>query len=167
MKKTSMLAAAALAIVGMSSMQGVVASDSLQSATAGSGSPREASPAKPQKSPTTRPGGAVRKTADRHELRWATDLRARQRIFDDLKRAAAHELADFIFAKCKFFEVPDLMGDDLKLQIELTINDRGAYENWLPVVEQRGKAAGERQAVKRMVDSLPYGLADAAREFYE
>lgn len=56
MRKMSMFAASALAIAAMSGMQAVVASDSQQSATAGSSAPREASPAKPQKSPTTRPG---------------------------------------------------------------------------------------------------------------
>lgn len=110
---------------------------------------------------------AVREIADAFELRMARTPEERGRVFERLKSQAAGKLAKFIFGNCKFFEVPDLMSNDLKLQIELTINDRGAYENYLPVAEQQGEAKGRAMAVKQMVESLPYGLADAAAEFYE
>lgn len=110
---------------------------------------------------------AVRKVAEDFELRMARTPLDRQRIFDRLKNQAAHELARLIFENCKFFDVSDVMSNDMKLQLELTINDRGTYENWLPITEQQGKAEGRKQAVIEMVESLPYGLADAAAEFYE
>lgn len=110
---------------------------------------------------------AVREIADAFELRMARTPQERGQVFERLKRNACQKLAVHLFQNCKFFEVPNLMSDDLQLQIELTVSDRGAYENWLPVAEQRARREGERKAVARMVESLPYGLADAAREFYE
>lgn len=110
---------------------------------------------------------ACREIADAFELRMARTPEERGRVFERLKKQASRKLAAFVMENCKFFEVPDLMSDDMRLHIEVTINDRGAYENWLPVAEQRARREGERKAVTRMVESLPYGLADAAREFYE
>lgn len=110
---------------------------------------------------------AVRQVADERDLRMARSLEDRQSLFDRMKRHAAHKLADHIFEHCKFFEVPDLMSRNLLLQLELTISDRGAYENYLPVARQQGRAEGRAQAIKQMVESLPYGLADATTEFYE
>lgn len=110
---------------------------------------------------------AVREIAEEFELRMARTPQEREQVFERLKQRAAYKMADYLFKNCKFFEVPDLMSRDLKLQIEITIEDRGAYENWIPVAEQRGKALGRKQAIKEMVESLPYGMADAAREFYE
>lgn len=99
-------------------------------------------------------------------LRYARTNAERQVLFDRLKRQAARELADFIFEKCKLFE-SRRMDRDGSMEMELTISDRGAYVHYVREADALGHERGRKQAIKQMVESLPYGMADAAQEFYE
>jgi hypothetical protein len=110
---------------------------------------------------------AFDRCVSRDDLRFCRTVEERNRLFEGLKRYAAGCLADHIAKHCKWFERSYPMDDGLRLRLELTISDRGAYENWVPVAEARGSARGKEQAIREMVASLPYGLADAAREYYE
>lgn len=110
---------------------------------------------------------AFREKVDERQFAYARSDIERQRLFDELKRYAAHKLADHIAAHCKWFDVSMPMFGAPHLQIELTINDRGAYVNYLPVERDSGRREGRAAALKACAESLPYGLADAAAEFYE
>lgn len=110
---------------------------------------------------------AYRERVDFGDMRDPTDPRERHEHFERLKRNAANKLANHIAMHCKWFDMRDpLAGGDVVLQLELTIADRGAYENWLPNERGAGKREGYAAAMKQAAASLPYGLADAATEFY-
>lgn len=109
---------------------------------------------------------AFRETVDHRQLSFCRDMDDRRRLFDDLKRRAAHALAQHIAKHCKWFDASPPTYGELAIQLELTISDRGSYENWLPVERQAGRREGREQALKQCAESLPYGLAEAAMEFY-
>lgn len=98
----------------------------------------------------------------------ARTVQDRQRLFEVMKRRASAKLAAFIFTNCKFFDrsMPGL-DRDLELCIELSIEDRGAYVNYLPIERQHGRNEGWHKAMKACAESLPYGLQEAAGEFYD
>lgn len=107
---------------------------------------------------------------DQHELAIARRHEGQEgvdRLFERLKRKAAQRFAEHIANHCQWFEVKDAMSRELRLRLEVTLSDRGSYENWLPVAEHRGRHLGWKQAMQACTESLPYGMADAAREFYE
>lgn len=110
---------------------------------------------------------AFRKSVDPESLYFARSADDRQRLFDRLKWDAARALADHIAKHCKWFDRSTPMNRDMAIQIELTINDRGAYENFFPVAKQEGRKEGWASAMRAAAESLPYGIADAATEYYE
>lgn len=77
-----------------------------------------------------------------------------------LKGRMARSLADHIVEVCQLFEPP--AGSDLMrghpIQMECTINDRGSYENWIPVERDRARVEGVKIGAKRVRDSIPYGF---------
>ena len=80
-----------------------------------------------------------------------------------LKRNMARALAEHIFKQCQVFEVPS-HGDLMRgrpLRMEMTINDRGTYERWMPIERDQAR----REERKRVMDSLPYGMNPT--EFWE
>ena len=102
------------------------------------------------------------------ELRYELQRRPKETT-DYLRRMAASELADAILEHCAFFHKDwfDVTDPDPRVRIELTVNDRGTYENMIPN-ERREAADQERvRTTKRLTESLPYGLAEAAQDFYE
>ena len=101
------------------------------------------------------------------ELRFCRTQEERERLFKDLKRMAAHQLAQHIAKHCKWFDRGMQLDGSMRLTLELTINDKGAYRNWIPQAEQEGRKEGWASAMREAARSLPYGLADAASEFYE
>jgi hypothetical protein len=110
---------------------------------------------------------AFRSVVPQEELRFARSIDERRYLFEQLKRRAAHELALSIAEHCKWFDASMPMNGDLALQLEVTINDKGAYKNWIPRAEQEGRAEGWARAMSAAARSLPYGIADAASEFYD
>lgn len=90
-------------------------------------------------------------------------LRREPEFAEVLKRNMARALADHIFKQCQLFEMPDY--SDLQmgrpLRMELTINDRGTYEHWIPVERDRAR----REERTRVLESLPYGVNPT--EFWE
>ncbi len=75
---------------------------------------------------------------------------------EHLKRRMARSLADHIVEVCQLFEPPDVWDVErgLPIRMECTINDRGRYENWLPLERDEGRKEGR----KRAIESLPYGI---------
>lgn len=73
-----------------------------------------------------------------------------------LKHHMARALAEMIVDKCQLFELPSDMeiNRGVPIQMECTINDRGTYENWLPVARGEGWKEGRKHAL----ESLPYGV---------
>jgi len=110
---------------------------------------------------------AFRRAIDRHELRFCRSVEEREALFTRLKRYAAGALAEHIAAHCKWMDRSFPMDGSLLLHLELTIQDRGAYENWLPRAREEGRRDGWKDAMTAATRSLPYGLADAASDFYE
>lgn len=110
---------------------------------------------------------AFRRQADWHELSFCRSREEREQLYARMKRHAAHALAEHIAAHCKWMDRTAPHDKDLVLQIELTIQDRGAYENYIPKARQEGRSEGWSAALKAATQSLPYGLADAASDFYE
>lgn len=76
-----------------------------------------------------------------------------------MKASMVAELAEHI-AKSTLFPVLDLAGED-RVRIELTINDAGAYQGWLPYERREGKREGAECERKR----APYGVEPG--QFYE
>jgi len=94
-----------------------------------------------------------------------------QRAFDEylhaLKRSIAFKLADHLMERCVPLTQNDLMSGRRKLFIEIVINDRGAHERDLDFARSVAEKEERERVTKRLVASLPYGLAEAAQEFYE
>jgi hypothetical protein len=120
-----------------------------------------------QRPETPRPiSFAFRHRADPYELGLLQE--DRQRYFERIKRKAAGALADHIAEHCKWFDVSIPQHDPyLTLQLELTIEDRGAYVNYAREARTAGFSDGWARAQAACAASLPYGVADAAQEFYE
>lgn len=109
---------------------------------------------------------AFRRAVDWRELSFCRTQEEREMLFTRLKRYAAGALAEHIAQHCKWMERTMPTDGSMLLQLELTIQDRGAYENWLPRAREEGRKDGWNAAMNAATKSLPYGLADAATEFY-
>jgi hypothetical protein len=84
-----------------------------------------------------------------------------------LKSCIAAELAKFIFKKSQAFQLPpmdDLMRG-LPIRIQVDINDRGSYENWIPREREEAESQGRKEGRKRAIESLPFGTNH--NEFWE
>jgi len=96
-----------------------------------------------------------------------------ERLRDDkgfvryLKRHMAHSLADMIIEKCQLFQMPEMyeLARGTPIRMELTINDRGAYENIIPHERDVAKREGVKIGAERVEKSLPYGFE--LNQFYE
>jgi hypothetical protein len=110
---------------------------------------------------------AFQRAVDPFELSLCRDHNDRRRLFDSLKRKASAALADHIAEHCKWFDIPAPERRGMVLQLELTISDRGAYVNYSRVARDEGFRDGWSRAQATCAASLPYGIADAAQEFYE
>src|SRR5688500_3305762 len=55
-----------------------------------------------------------------------------------IKREMAQSLADHIIEKCTLIVEPERLKPGAVFSIEVTIDDRGTYENWLPVERRQG-----------------------------
>lgn len=87
-------------------------------------------------------------------------LRHRPEFVESLKRMMAHKLADRILETCQVFEIPEFRALErgVPIRMELTINDRGTYENWIPRERDAAKREGFRVAVEEVRKSTPYGF---------
>lgn len=108
-----------------------------------------------------------RRSVDRTMLQFCRTREERDRLFEDLKRGTARELAQHIAAHCKWMDREPIGFGDLCLELELTIHDRGAYQNYVPEARLQGEKSGWTRAMDAAARSLPYGLVDAAGDFYE
>jgi hypothetical protein len=103
---------------------------------------------------------------DARDLAMCRGIREREELWARWKRRAAVELAEVIAKHCRWFDASSPINGP-SVRLEVTLHDRGQYERWLPVERAQGRNEGDARAVKRLTDSLPHGLADAATEFYE
>jgi hypothetical protein len=95
---------------------------------------------------------AVDRALDLHEVQFMRmdPLEFRRQ----LKRSMAAELAHYIAEKTQFLDVSDEVMRMGRVRVQITFNDRGTYENWLPV--ERGE--GRREGREATLASLPYGM---------
>lgn len=72
----------------------------------------------------------------------------------NVKYEACLELAEKILERIQFFSEQDILYGTETLRLELTINDRGSYQNWLP----KERAFGVRAGAEATIKALPYGM---------
>jgi hypothetical protein len=77
----------------------------------------------------------------------------------------ARQLADFILENCCPIDVKDAMRRDDVVRIELTLDDRGAYERMLPEARRDGIREGTKAGAAAMAALIPYGCEPGC--FYE
>jgi hypothetical protein len=82
-----------------------------------------------------------------------------------IKRDMARQLADFILENCCPIDVKDAMRRDDVVRIELTLDDRGAYERMLPEARRDGIREGTKAGAAAMAALIPYGCEPGC--FYE
>lgn len=79
-------------------------------------------------------------------------------------RDMANQLAAHIAEKCLPFNVKAFIENtlygDRALEMELTINDRGSYEHWLPEERRQGRKEGAASEKA----SAPYGIEEGRFE---
>lgn len=100
----------------------------------------------------------IEREIDRHD--W--DIMERAAPGQYAKRLKADMVAELAKAigDSKLFALPNLLGND-RVCIELTINDAGAYQGWLPQERREGQREGAERERKR----APYGFEPD--QFYE
>lgn len=92
------------------------------------------------------------------------ELRRNPGYVESIKRQMAHALVDFIINKCQLFQMPKMhdLERGIPIRMELTINDRGTYENALPRARekafQEGLKMGIEMGIEEVIGSLSYGL---------
>jgi hypothetical protein len=77
-----------------------------------------------------------------------------------LKKRMAVAIAEMMVEKCELFELPDIaaLHHGVPIQMEVTVNDRGAYENLLPMEREHGRQEGVKEGRQRVLEALPYGI---------
>ena len=77
-----------------------------------------------------------------------------------LKRRMANELAEHIIDKCQLFRMPDMrdLERGIPIRMELTINDRGTFENARYAIEDAAKRQGVKTGIESVKKSMPYGF---------
>lgn len=100
----------------------------------------------------------IEREIDRHD--WKLMERLEPGAYaKHMKASMVAELAEHI-AKSTLFALPNLLGED-RVRIELTINDAGAYQGWLP----QERREGQREGAERERQRAPYGVEPG--QFYE
>ena len=92
------------------------------------------------------------------------ELRRNPGYVESIKRQMTHALVDFIIKKCQLFQMPKMhdLERGIPIRMELTINDRGAYENIIPReradAKREGIKVGIEVGIERVKRSMPYGF---------
>lgn len=92
------------------------------------------------------------------------ELRRNPGYVESVKRQMANALVDFIIKKCQLFQMPKMhdLERGIPIRMELTINDRGAYENIIPReradAKREGIKVGIEVGIERVKRSMPYGF---------
>ena len=87
---------------------------------------------------------------------------------DHMVRRMAQKLADYIINECDVMVIPDSSLDArrmMQLSMEMTINDKSAYESWIPKAEKAARILGNKEATQRELARVPYGFE--SDQFYE
>jgi len=93
------------------------------------------------------------------------EARELARRFGDLTRWAKQEkaymvakLAEALSKDLQLFSENDLMAARETISLELTLNDRGSYQNWLPHERSEGRNEGVKAERQRGERVTPYGM---------
>ena len=92
------------------------------------------------------------------------EIRRNPGYVESIKPQMTHALVDFIIKKCQLFQMPKMhdLERGIPIRMELTINDRGAYENIIPReradAKREGIKVGIEVGIERVKMSLPYGF---------
>ena len=84
-----------------------------------------------------------------------------------IKRDMARALADHIFKECQVFQIPGMqeLMQGYPIRMELTINDRGTYENLIPQAERVARSVGIKAGKDEVKRTIPYGFEP--EQYYE
>jgi len=80
-------------------------------------------------------------------------------IVREIKSQLARQIAQYIVDKTQLLKIdmPAILGGwEAEVRLEFTLNDRGAYTNWIPKAENRGF----KQRVAAVKKALPYGFEE-------
>lgn len=88
------------------------------------------------------------------------ELRRNPGYVESIKRQMTHALVDFIIKKCQLFQMPKMhdLERGIPIRMELTINDRGTYENALPRAREKAFREGVKSGADEVIKSLPHGF---------
>jgi hypothetical protein len=95
---------------------------------------------------------AVRHTLTRFDIDHLQ--RSPEAFAQDLKRYMAQKLAAHLVENCSLFEIPDCAHEGMTVQMEVMLNDRGAYENYNLVAKDEGRREGYKAGHDQAVDAL-------------
>jgi hypothetical protein len=100
---------------------------------------------------------AIRHVLDRRdiELMRLSPEAFRQR----LKRYMTEKLAAHLVENCSLFEIPEYAHEGMAVQMEVMLNDRGAYENYIPVAKDEGRREGYKAGHDQAVDAILRALS--------
>jgi len=103
---------------------------------------------------------------DRHELQHLK-RGAEVEYIRYIKQEMAHKLADHILKECQVFQIPGMqeLMRGYPIRMELTINDRGTYENLIPQAERVARSVGVKAGKDEVKRTIPYGFEP--EQYYE
>jgi hypothetical protein len=99
---------------------------------------------------------AIRHTLTRFDIEQLQ--RSPEAFAQTLKRYMTQKLAAHLVESCSLFEVPELAYEGMSVQMEVMLNDRGAYENYIPVAKREGRDEGWKAAREAERMARPYGM---------
>jgi len=106
------------------------------------------------------------KVLDRNELQHLS-RRGEVDFIRYIKQGMARALADHIFKECQVFQIPEMreLMSGYPIRMELTINDRGTYENLIPQAERVARSNGIKAGATAVMRTIPYGFEP--EQYYE
>lgn len=75
-----------------------------------------------------------------------------------IKRSMVQKLATELIERLEPFIVQDMCQKGEVYRVQVTLSDRGAYENWLPAERESGRRQGYKQGDEALRNRLPYGI---------
>ena len=75
-----------------------------------------------------------------------------------IKRCMVHKIAEALVEKLEPFIVQRDCEEGEAYRVQVTLSDRGAYENWLPMERKAGRREGFMQGEKAIKARLPHGI---------
>jgi hypothetical protein len=91
---------------------------------------------------------------DRDEFEYIWRHRPPEDLTREIRTRLARQVANILMEKCAPFVEMRTESGLPSYRLEVFLNDRGAYENWLPSERREGRQEG----AKAVIEMLPYGM---------